>query len=245
MKIKEVFDYSGANGEASEVIWNFIDWQGIDGQLKGEDAALTLDCIYCSSLEAASAIFAETDPEMAKSITEKNIKLRETLRNVFRDCTGVCDHAVAAGYLAGALDNVDGLAKKSSDASFSCDIMFLFVFLEALEKAGKISELIQAIRQVFGKILEDGGSTFPETRLARKAASRALCQGVGAIPGYFLLRAFSGVRGIDAVGKKITCCKPYLDEVRIIEINIPTPLGEIKFAANGSKWSRNFNGIDI
>jgi hypothetical protein len=190
LEIKEIFDYTG--GKASEVVWNYIDWQGGDGQLKGEDAKLTLDCIYCFVLDSASHILERESPAEAKLCREKNIKLKNSLNKILKNELNVCEHALCAGFLAGAIDNIDGIARKVKDGSFESDMLFMFFFLKALEKADKVEELLIAIKSVFGEMLEDGTSTFYESRYALKAKSRALCQGVGAVPGYFLMRIFRG-----------------------------------------------------
>lgn len=237
LEVREIFDYTG--GKASEVVWNYIDWQGVDGQLKGEDAKLTLDCIYCSVLESASCILEKENPVVSQRCKEKSARLKSSLEETFKNESNICEHALCAGFLAGVINNMDSVAEKTKDASFESDILFIFFFFKALEKADKLEELLTAIKSIFGEMLEDGSSTFYESRYALQAKSRALCQGVGAAPGYFLLRAFSGLRDIDASSKTITTAEPLADSAENTKAIIPCVGGNIESGAeNGECFSK-------
>jgi len=214
------------------VLWNFIDWQGFDGQLKGDAARLVLNVLYFGALETAAGILAETgDAESAKKYRQQREQLRQALRPMLdRDMPDpvlrefVLTSAAITGLCRGRLEPV---AKAAVDGTFTSDFLYIFLTLMALEQEGFTGEALAMIRTACAPMLADGTGTFYETRQARENRSRAVCQGVGGFPVYFLPRLVLGLRDISAVRKTVRLAPP-APGIASAECTWPLPGGEIR-----------------
>ena len=229
LEIKELWGWGGAPGG---VLWNFIDWQGFDGQLKGDAARLVLNVLYFGALETAAGILAETgDAESAKKYRQQREQLRQALRPMLdRDMPDpvlrefVLTSAAITGLCRGRLEPV---AKAAVDGTFTSDFLYIFLTLMALEQEGFTGEALAMIRTACAPMLADGTGTFYETRQARENRSRAVCQGVGGFPVYFLPRLVLGLRDISAVRKTVRLAPP-APGIASAECTWPLPGGEIR-----------------
>jgi len=227
LTIEERFGWCGAPGG---VIWNFLDWQGIDGEVKGDAARWTINAIYHQALGTAAGFMAALGRTVA---AEHYRSLREALGTAMRAAFGsaeapgsTSEHALAYLTLAGIISGQMGtVAAAVETGAFHTDMLYLHFTLDALLREGYDEAVISALRQTLGVMSIEGTGTVYETRSARLNPQHALCQGVGALAGYFLPRVLAGVRP-DYVRKEVLL-SPHPLDLRWISTTVPVPGGEI------------------
>jgi len=227
LTVQEKWGWGGAPGG---VLWNFIDWQGVEGQLRGEEARLVLNCLYYRALDTAARIMKlGGNDRLASHYAEKRRKLRGPLTAILGDLTNaaaqseqVLAYATGAGLVAGRMGAV---AERAGTEQCTTDL-FCFFLLEALEREGQDDAVVAFIHNVLGRMLDDGGTTFHEIRQAREIPSRALCQGVGGFPGYWLARSVVGVRDVRLADRTVVF-RPHLGYLDWVEATVPCADGDI------------------
>jgi len=225
LTIREKFDWG------RDVVWNFLDWQGVRGQLKGAAAEVALNCMYAQALATAAWILKNAGQAAAASrCRDKSGKIRVALTDSFDKIKpGTrAEHAVVWATLAGIVrGKMNKIAEAALAGTVKSDVIFLFFTLKALVMEGHTQAALNLIRNIFGQMLKDGSSTFYETIHARQDPTRALCQGIGAVPGYFLPRIITGITGINCREKTATI-QPVLSGLDWVEATFPCPGGRIQ-----------------
>jgi len=229
----------------SERIWSFIDWQLIDGEVKGEEARLCLNAFYYSVLNTAAWIMDKTDrKDKAVLYRNKRQKLARAFRKVANDEQSVAlqsEHVISyasyAGLVSGQMKKVAAriLEKKSITE------MYNFFMLKALEKENCYAAIIAFIRNVLGKMLDDGSTTLYEVKArdARYSVPYSLCQGVAGFCGYFMPRTITGIKEI-LFDQKIVVLQPNLGDIEWAQATVPCVDGEIKVSVRNK-----FPGVNI
>lgn len=256
LNIPEKFDYS-----TPDVLWNFIDWQDVDGQLKGEAAAVTLNCMYCHTLATAAGLLRDAgQATVAARYQAKSRKIRTALVNIFKKLKPgtQAEHAIVYATLAGIISGkTKKIAEDALAGTIKSDIIYLFFTLKALIMEGRRLAALSLIRNIFGRMLADGSPTFYETICARQNPSRALCQGIGGVPGYFLPGIIAGINAINCRDKTVTL-QPALFGLDWAETTFPCPDGKIQinirrrakgrkleiFLPEGWKWTEIDAGLE-
>lgn len=215
----------------SGVLWNFIDWQGVNGQLRGEPARLALNGFYALALEDAAWIMDSVcRAREAREYRDRRERVIHAMQRAAEDPSNTAaqsEHALVAATLAGAVSGrLAAVAERAARGRPESDIMFLFFTLQALEQEGHEAAVIACVRRIFGPLLEAGYATFPETRNARQNPSRAACQAIGAVAGYFLPRILCGLREIDPAGR-YAVIRPSLCGLDWAELNVARENGAI------------------
>ena len=228
LSVKEKLGWAGAPGG---VLWNFIDWQGIDGQLRGEEARLTLNCIYCAALQTAARIMrAVGNTDSSCAYHKRRERIAGTLCSLLSDPASVAsrsEHVIVYATLAGLVrERMKAIAESAAAGTTKSDMIYMFFTLKALEQEGHDSAVLSLVRRIFGGMLDEGATTFSEATHARLNPGQALCQGYGGVAGYFLPRIVTGIREIRPREKTLVV-RPRPEGVEWARSTVQCPDGEI------------------
>ena len=199
LTIPEVFGWAsgGTPDKPAETLWNFIDWQGVDGQLKGEPARLSLNAIYHQALNTGAWIQDKAGQVvLAAALRARQDRMTMALHTVFQQgAPGIGqEHVLVFATLAGLIRGRMGLvAERILNGRIESDLLSMWFTLKALEQERHGEAVVRAIRDVLGPIVATGFQTLFETRRALEHPSHAVCQGASAFSGYFLPRIVTGI----------------------------------------------------
>ncbi|MCX7016061.1 MAG: family 78 glycoside hydrolase catalytic domain, partial [Candidatus Sumerlaeota bacterium] len=111
---------------------------------------------------------------------------------------------------------------------------FMFFLLEALEREGRAEELIDTIRDYWGKQIEAGATTFWEMyHPERERMTRSHCHGWSAAPTFFLSQNVIGVRPLEPGYAKVLLA-PRPGDLAWAHGKVPTPRGVVE-----CRWTRD------
>ncbi len=221
--------FGGTPDQPAETRWNFIDWQGVNDQLKGEPARLALNAIYHQALNTGAWIQDQAGKvEAAAVLRTRQDRMAVALRTVFQQdpLNAGQEHVLAFATLAGLIQGRMGsVAERILMGHIESD-MFMWFTLKALEQDGYGEAVVRAIRDVLDPMVATGWLTLFETRRALENPSRAVCQGVSALPGYFLPRIVTGIRPSSRANRTVVL-DPHPGAIEWAEATAPVADGVI------------------
>ncbi len=228
-----------AGQPAAGVLWNFIDWQPAGEQVRGEPARLALNGIYYGALQTAARILRlKYGAGAADALLAKRAALGRALRKRLEAGGAACgEHALAYAAWAG-LTNVglDDIAARALAGCLQTDVQFMYFTLAALEKAGRGDAVVAALRHGLGPMLSLGTDTLGESYDASHLLNRAVCQGVAAVPGYFLPRIVGGIR-VRPLRERTVLVTPWSGDLAWAQATVPTPEGPVSVF-----WNKDSRG---
>ncbi len=227
LAVPEKFDYVWPD---PDVLWNFMDWQGIKDQVRGEPARIPLNCLYYQTLLTAAAIMKRTGQNAkAKVLEQRRHDIGRVLHGMFAKGKGLeTEHALTFATLAGLVrGKLTPLADKVASGRFVTDLPGMPFLMDALVQEGHFAEALTGVRSVCERMLNEGGTTCFETREAMQAENgRAVCQGISAFAGYYMLRFLAGIQPVSYKQRKANI-QPCLLNVDWLTASLPVPDGEI------------------
>ncbi|MCM8757195.1 MAG: hypothetical protein NC823_01790, partial [Candidatus Omnitrophica bacterium] len=219
LTIRECFNWEGG-----QVLWNFIDWQGGAGQLKGEPARLALNGFYAMVLSSAAELFSLAGQYRAARLAQERRK--EIIRQFGQ--FHLEEHALVTATLAGAVSGrMEEVAQRINHQQSTTEVMFLFFTLKALVQEGLVEAAFRLLKDIFEPMMKKGPGTFWETREVHPGSTRAVCQAVGAAPAYWLPRLVAGIKEINPLKRQVVFHQP-LSGVAQSYVILPTIDGEIE-----------------
>lgn len=210
-------------------IWNFIDWQPDNEQVRGEPARLTLNIIYYAALQTAARILQlKYGARATTALMTKRAALGHVLRKRLETGGAECgEHALAyAAWVGLTQAGLDNIAARALAGRLNTDVQFLYFTLSALEKGGHSDAVVAALRHGFGPMLNSRCDTLGESYDAFNLLNRAVCQGVAAVPGYFLPRIIAGIR-LRPLRERTVIVTPWAGDIAWAKAAVPTPEGQI------------------
>jgi hypothetical protein len=117
---------------------------------------------------------------------------------------------------------------------------FMFFMLEGYVREGKPAELINTIRDYWGKQIAAGATTFWEMYHEKaKRLTRSHCHGWSAAPTFFLTQQVLGVQPAEP-GYTTVRIAPQTGELAWAHGRVPTPRGVVECA-----WNRDADGFKL
>lgn len=228
LTVKECFHWEGG-----KVIWNFIDWQKKDKQLKRETARLALNGFYALALGTAAELFSLAGhKDISSALKRKKETVCCQLRKQY-----LPEHGLVTATLAGAISGRMGVvAEKISRRNFSTDVLFVFFTVKALIREGYHQQAYFLLQEIFSPMMEKGETTFWETREIDRT-SRAICQGVAGAPAYWLPRLVAGLKEIDNLKKELILMRPF-PELDYACVLLPCADGEVEVKIRKGKQQK-------
>jgi len=116
---------------------------------------------------------------------------------------------------------------------------FMFFWLEALVKIGRLDLLLPLIREKWGFMVEQGATTFWENLhldMGKTWWTRSYCHAWSAAPTYFLSRYILGVQPVSP-GCREVLIQPYLADLTFAKGNVPTLAGSVQVEYRRTKDS--------
>jgi hypothetical protein len=127
----------------------------------------------------------------------------------------------------------DGFVKAGSP-------FFMFFLLEALVHEGRFEEMIDTIRNYWGKQIDAGATTFWEMyHDGASRLTRSHCHGWSAAPTYFLSQHVLGVQPLEPGYAKVRVA-PKRGTLKWAKGTVPTPLGLVRCS-----WKKDANLFEL
>lgn len=142
---------------------------------------------------------------------------------------------IARNYDRLAKDNVGG-NHQHPRAHYPIASSFFYAYvLEALFRAGRHRDALQAIRSLWGRMLDDGATTWYESwsHSPQTHGDTSACHAWSASPTYHLSEQIGGVTPLEPGFRKVRIA-PHAFDLRHADIRVPTPRGVISV-----KWERD------
>ena len=236
------------------VAWNMFDWAPLDTPADG--IVFHQNCLAVLGLRqtAAFARLVERD-DLAAHWDELAARLSRAInahgwnfeREAYADCLRadgtmspiVSQQTQTAALIAGVCAPPFGsnerearcraIVERAPEEFVSAGSpFFMFFLLEALEKQGRVGELVQTIRDYWGPQIEAGATTFWEMFHPDKPRlTRSHCHGWSAAPTFFLTQHVLGVTPLEP-GYAVVQIAPQMAGATWAQGRVPTPRGVIE-----------------
>lgn len=235
--------------------WTFIDW----ADMEKNGALCCMQMLYCRALEsmAKCAALAENKPASAR-YAEKAKVLRDKIKDIYWNETlgayvTTFDQGIASSQIrrhANIFALIFGFADRDMAEKIIQNVIlndevpaistpyFKFYELEALCKAGRMTDVTEILRSYWGGMLDEGATTFWEEydprmkgvehyAMYREPFDKSLCHAWGASPLYLLGRYYLGVSPLqDGYGTYEV--RPALGGLDRIEGTVPLKDGSVR-----------------
>jgi hypothetical protein len=254
----------GERGLMKARAWNLFDWAPLDTPPDGE--VTHVNCLAVLGLrqaaELATAVKATAEAKAWDAFADQlaaavNQHLWDDDRRAYIDCLRadgtrspvLSQQTHTAAYIAGVAETPERHARclevmlKAPEGFVTAGSpFFMFFLLEGLAREGKFDDLVNNLRDYWGKQTDAGATTFWETYTPDEPRwTRSHCHGWSAAPTYFLTRYLLGISPAEPGFARVRVePKPGAGGVRWARGRVPTPRGAVEF-----RWSMNADGSSL
>ena len=222
--------------------WNWVDHPGlVDGQprrIRHDGLPTAINLLYLMALRTLP-MYAARAERLATLLRQEHW---DPERQVFCDCLvegepcpEVSLHVNLLAIEAGLVEDPAGLLDrtwKQPDVLQISGAYFRYHLLEILYRLGRQQELLDEIRDWWGRMVDDGLTSLAENQYQNGDWGASVGHPWGASPCIHLVRAIAGLEPLDAGWTRLRC-DPRLGDLDWVRVAVPTPQGVIH-----AEWTR-------